>query len=338
MDLLTEPPQLGCKPVDLFVNGKSAGVRLDQYLVSTFPGHSRSSIQKVIEAPAVTVNGQPAKPSYRLRDGDHVRLWLPDPSAHAPIAEDIPLEVLYEDDCLVVINKPANMVVHPAKGNWSGTLVNALRFHFDHLSSLNGDYRPGIVHRLDRDTSGVILVAKDEMAHRELSMQFETRKIYKEYLAITQGVLDRDSDYIERAIGPHPRDREKKAAYAEADEERDIKAACTYYEVVERFQNHTLVRCLPKTGRTHQIRVHLAHVGCPVLADRAYSGRDCLRRSDLDRNVSAAEDAVLLDRQALHAHRLRFQHPRTLQWIEAKADLPADLQRTLDALRQQRHT
>lgn len=336
MDLLTDAPQLNSKPVDLYCNRKSEGTRLDQYLVGTFPGHSRSAMQKVIEAAAVVVNGQATKASYRLRDGDHIRLWLPDPAAHAPIAEDIPLDILHEDECLVVINKPPNMVVHPAKGNWSGTLVNALRFHFDHLSQLNGEYRPGIVHRLDRDTSGVILVAKDEFSHRELSMQFEYRKIFKEYLAITQGVLDRDSDYIERPIGPHPRDREKKAVYAEADEENDIKEACTYYEVIERFAGFTFVRCLPKTGRTHQIRVHLAHADCPVLADKAYSGRDCLRLSDLVRDLDASRDENVLPRQALHAHRLRFQHPKKGIWIEAEAKLPADMERALEALREYR--
>jgi 23S rRNA pseudouridine1911/1915/1917 synthase len=333
MDLLTDAPQLGSKPVDLYCNRKSEGTRIDQYLVSAFPGHSRSAMQKVIEAAAVTVNGQTVKASYRLRDGDHIRLWLPDPAAHAPIAEDIPLDIIYEDECLVVINKPPNMVVHPAKGNWSGTLVNALRFHFDHLSELNGDYRPGIVHRLDRDTSGVILVAKDEITHRELSMQFESRQIFKEYLAITQGVLDRDSDYIERAIGPHPRDREKMAAYAQPDEERDIKEACTFYEVIERFAGFTFCRCLPKTGRTHQIRVHLAYAACPVLADKAYSGRDCLRLSDLVRDLDAAKDEIILPRQALHAHRLRFQHPRKGTWIEAEAKLPGDMEGALEALR-----
>jgi 23S rRNA pseudouridine1911/1915/1917 synthase len=324
------------KPVDVVVTRKADGTRLDQYLVSAFPGHSRSSIQKVIEAGTVTVNGQPVKASYRVRDGDQIRFWLPDPSAHAPVAEDIPLDIIYEDEFLVVINKPTDMVVHPAKGNWSGTLVNALRFHFDHLSSLNGDYRPGIVHRLDRDTSGVILVAKDEATHRELGLQFEYRKIFKEYLAITQGVLDRDSDYIERAIGPHPRDREKMAAYSYVDEERDIKEACTYYEVIERFDGFSFCRCHPKTGRTHQIRVHLACIGCPVLADKAYSGRDCLRLSDLTRNVEPGSDEVLLPRQALHAHRLRFLHPRTQRWIEAEASLPADMTRTLEVLRERR--
>src|SRR5260370_14838746 len=183
-----------------------------------FSDHSRSVIQKVIEADGVQVNGKPGKASYRIRYGDQVRITLPPPMHDLPVPENIPLDVLYEDVYLALVNKPADMVVHPAKGHWSGTLVNALQFHFGQLSHLSGDYRPGIVHRLDRDTSGVILIAKDEMTHRDLSYQFEHRKIFKEYLAITAGVLDRDSDYIERRIGHHPLDRVKMAV---TDEEED---------------------------------------------------------------------------------------------------------------------
>ncbi len=322
------------KVIELTVRNKTEGCRLDQYLVSAFSGFSRSLIQKAIEAGAVTVNGVEAKASYRVRPGDQILMTLPDPSADVPAAEDIPLDILYEDECLALVNKPADMVVHPARGHWRGTLVNALQFHFDQLSQLQGDYRPGIVHRLDRDTSGVILVAKEEMAHRELSDQFEQRKVFKEYLAITQGVLDRDSDYIERPIGRHPHDRVKMAAYEEADEEEDIKDACTFYEVIERFDGFTFCRAQPRTGRTHQIRVHLAHVGCPVLADKAYSGRDCLKKSHLVRDLDPAEDEVLMPRQALHAHRLRFYHPRTRKLIEAQAPMPPEFQRTLAALRE----
>src|SRR5205085_3051339 len=190
-------------------------------------------------AAAVTVNGGAAKASYKVRHGDHVRVWMPGPTSEVPVAEDIPLEVLYEDEFLAVINKPADMVVHPAKGHWTGTLVNALQFHFGQLSHLTGEYRPGIVHRLDRDTSGVIMVAKDELTHRDLSYQFESRKIFKEYVAITAGVLDRDSDYIERRIGHHPRDRVKMAV---ADGEDDGKEACSFYEVIERFAGFSFCR------------------------------------------------------------------------------------------------
>ena len=180
------------RAIDLTVQIKTAGMRLDQYLVMQFPDFSRSVLQKAIESDTVTINDLPTKRSARIKQGDRVRVWLPVPDRPEPTPEDIPLDVLYEDDYLAVVNKPFNMVVHPARGNWGGTLVNALAFRFKHLSTLNGDYRPGIVHRLDRDTSGVILVAKEEKAHRDLGMQFETRKIFKEYVAITQGVLDRD--------------------------------------------------------------------------------------------------------------------------------------------------
>ncbi len=321
------------RAVELNVQFKTAGMRLDQYLVMQFPDFSRSIIQKAIEADSVTVNDLPIKRSTKVRQGDRVRIWLPEPQRTQPAPENIPLEILFEDDYLAVVNKPYNMVVHPARGNWGGTLVNALAFHFQHLSNLNGDYRPGIVHRLDRDTSGVILVAKEEKTHRDLGMQFETRKIFKEYVAITQGVLDRDSDYIEKRIGQHPHDRIKMIA---SDDEEIGKEACTYYEVQERFRGYTFVRCQPRTGRTHQIRVHLGSVGCPVLADKTYSGRDSFRLSDLVPHLEAGADEVLLQRQALHALRLRFIHPRLKETIAVEAPLPAEFVRTLEALRAHR--
>ena len=221
-------------------------VRLDQYLAGAFSDLSRSVVRRVIDAGGVLVNGKPAKASYRVRHGDQIRVTPPAPSHPTPIPEDIPLDILYEDEFLAVVNKPADMVVHPAKGHWSGTLVNALRFHFSQLSDVNGDYRPGIVHRLDRDTSGVILIAKEDTAHRDLSMQFETRKIFKEYIAMTAGVLDRDSDYIEGRIGHHPHDRIKMTVAD--DEDEDGKDACSYYEVIERFRGFTFCRIQPRTG------------------------------------------------------------------------------------------
>jgi 23S rRNA pseudouridine1911/1915/1917 synthase len=327
------PPAAG--PIDFTAKRKVEGTRLDQYLVSLFPDFSRSVIQKVIEAGGVHVNGNPAKASYKVRFGDRIRVWPPPPTHELPVPEDIPLDILYEDEFLAVINKPADMVVHPAKGHWSGTLVNALQFHFGQLSHLSGDYRPGIVHRLDRDTSGVILVAKEEQTHRELSAQFEQRRVFKEYLALTAGVLDRDSDYIEGRIGKHPLDRVKMAVFDEEEEEVG-KEACSYYETIERFRGYSYCRIQPRTGRTHQIRVHLASIGCPVLADKVYSGRDSVRLSDLVPDLPPEEDQMLLPRQALHAHRLRFQHPRLRQMIEAKAPLPPELEATLSALRRHR--
>jgi 23S rRNA pseudouridine1911/1915/1917 synthase len=327
-----DPPEplAAARTAELTVKRKTEGLRLDQFLVSLFPDFSRSAVQKVIEAGGVTVNDVPAKASYKVRMDDRVRVVLPEATRMEVAPEDIPLTVLYEDDFLALVNKPFDMVVHPARGHASGTLVNALQFRFGHLSEINGDYRPGIVHRLDRDTSGVILVAKEERTHRELSMQFEQRKIFKEYVAITAGVLDRDSDYIEARIGHHPHDRVKMTV---TDDEEEGKEASSFYEVIERFRGYTFCRISPRTGRTHQIRVHLASVGCPVLADKVYSGRDSLRLSELVPGLAAEADEVLMPRQALHAARLRFFHPRRREVIEVEAPLPDEFQKTLAALR-----
>ena len=308
--------------------------RLDQYLAAMFSDYSRSVVQRVIDAGGVQVNGKPSKASYRVRQGDRIRIEKPEPTHPTPVAEEIPLEILYEDEYLAAVNKPADMVVHPAKGHWSGTLVNALRFHFDQLSGVNGDYRAGIVHRLDRDTSGVILVAKEEQTHRDLSMLFERRQIFKEYAALTAGVLDRDSDYIEGRIAHHPHDRVKMMV--SDDEDDDGKDAVSYYEVIERFRGFSFCRIQPRTGRTHQIRVHLASIGCPVLADKVYGGRDRLHLSDLVHGLASEQDELLLSRQALHAYRLRLRHPRRGTILELEAPLPAEFQKTLTALRQYR--
>jgi 23S rRNA pseudouridine1911/1915/1917 synthase len=323
------------EPIEIIARVKGEPLRLDQFLTQQLSDVSRSLVRKAIDSDAVTVNGVPSKASYKIRSGDVIHVRLPHPTFSRPQPEDIPLEVLFEDEYLAIINKPANMVVHPAKGNWSGTLVNALQFHFSKLSSINGDYRPGIVHRLDRDTSGAILVAKEEQTHRQLALMFEERKMFKEYVAITAGVLDRDSDYIEAAIVRHPSVREKMAI-ADDNEDEDAKDACSFYEVIERFRGFTYCRVQPKTGRTHQIRVHLASVDCPVLADKAYSGRDKIRLSDIapPGTIDPANDDVLIERQALHAHRIRFRHPRRGDWIEIAAPLPPDFARTLAALRE----
>ncbi len=324
------------EPIHIDVKIRSEGMRLDRYLVQNFLDFSRSLFQGAINAGNVTVNGKPAKASYKVRHGDQLDIQLPAPTHDTPIPEDIPLDVLYEDEWLALVNKPSDMVVHPAKGNWSGTLVNALQFRFAALSNANGTYRAGIVHRLDRDTSGVILIAKEEHTHRDLAAAFAQRRVFKEYAAVTSGELDRDSDYIEARIKHHPHDRVKMLATTDADD-ADAKDACSFYEVVERFRGHTFVKVQPRTGRTHQIRIHLASVGCPVLADKVYGGRDRVMLSDLNGQFPGGEgDRAIISRQALHAFRLRFQHPRTGKWIESEAPMPADMMGLLTALRTHR--
>lgn len=323
-------------PVDMVVRIKlDGGMRLDHYLHMYFQDFSRSELQEAIKGGHITVNGKPSKASYKVRNDDRLRVELPEPINDVIVPEDIPLEVLYEDECLAVINKPADMVVHPARGNWSGTLANALAFRFgDQLSRSNGTFRPGIVHRLDRDTSGAILIAKDEVTHRDLGTQFETRKVFKEYIALTAGELERDSDYVEAPIKHHPRVREQMTVTTADDP--DGKHAFSYYEVAERFRGHTLVKVQPRTGRTHQIRVHLAYVKCPVLADKLYGGRDRFLLSDVVSGLSREGDEVLLGRQALHAYRIRVQHPKRGTWLEVEAPFPPDMRRTLEALRAHR--
>lgn len=326
------PPELSKEPQVFTIKGRVEGKRLDAYLTSRFQDYSRSVIQKVIDAEAALVNGRPGKASTKVREGDTLTVWLPELVESVPVAEDIPLPIIYEDEWLVVIDKPAGLVTHPAKGNWTGTVVNALQFHFDKLSNVGGPLRPGIVHRLDRETSGLLIVMKDDMAHSKVGQQFESRTIRKEYLAIVSGVPARDSDYIEKPIGPHPTHREKMAIRLIAD---GAKEAVTFYEVVERFPHHALVRCHPKTGRTHQIRVHLTHIGLPLLADKLYSGRGQVTRGDLLGAKAEGADEVVLDRQALHAHRLSFEHPVTHAPLDLTSPLPADMGRILETLRGQ---
>ncbi len=332
------PPPLSEIPLQFEVKARTEGKRLDVYLAGRFSDYSRQVIQKIIDADAVLVNGRIVKASYRVRPGDQVSIRLPDLPDTTPKPEDIPIEVVHEDEFLTVVNKPANMVTHPARGNWRGTLVNALQFHYDTLSTLAGEHRPGIVHRLDRDTTGLLVVVKNELAHRKLAVQFEQREVQKEYLALVYGVPDRHSDYIEQPIGFHPMSREKMAIRAVADGARE---AVTFYEVEEKFRGFALVRCKPQSGRTHQIRVHLTHIGNPILADKMYSGRDRVTLGELrghERLTPASEpaDITLIDRQALHAHRLRFRHPITERELDLTAPLHKDMVVTLEALRTHR--
>ena len=313
--------------VELIVGQEDVGIRLDVFLTRKCPAHSRVQLRRAISVGGVLVDDCRTKPAYRLNAGQRVVITVPDLPRTVPAPEPIALDILYEDDALVVINKPPRMVVHPSRGHGGGTLANALSHHFSRLSGVGGASRPGIVHRLDRDTSGVIVVAKTDASHMALAQQWAGRTIEKEYTAIVAGVPDRDRDRIEQPIGMHPSQREKMAIRAEHSTSRE---ANTFYEVVERFVGLALLRVFPKTGRTHQIRVHLAHIGCPVLCDRLYGGRAQITLGELEHSD---DPTVILDRQALHARRLRFAHPLTQQTLEIEAPLPADLQRTLDELR-----
>ena len=319
--------ELSVAPVELIVADTNAGDRLDAFLARNFPHFSRAHLCRVIQAGGVRVDGQRTKAAFRLRAGQHVTLTLPEIPCDVPQPENIPLEILFEDEALIAINKPANMVVHPSKGHWSGTLTAALAYHFSQLSTAAGPTRPGIVHRLDRETSGVLVVAKNDQVHLNLAAQFEARTTQKEYLALVVGSPDHDRDWIDQPIGVHPYQREKMAIRKDHPKSR---AANTFYEVVERFRGFAAVRVKPKTGRTHQIRVHLAHIGHPVLCDRLYGGRRRVTHREI---AGAGEDAVLLERQALHARRLRVTHPTTGKSVEFEAPLPDDIQNVLTLLR-----
>ena len=325
---------------EIMVPAAAIGKRLDIFLADELPQFSRAHLQRAIEAAGIYVNGEPSKPSYKLHEGDRIAVLRLEVPREGPHPQPIPLDILFEDDAIAVINKPAGMIVHPARGHWDGTMASALAHHFTQLSERGGSVRPGIVHRLDRDTSGAIVVAKNDQAHDALAEQFKQRSVNKQYLAIVVGVPDRDRDIINQPIGDHPTQREKKAIRADHPSSRE---ATTFYEVEERFPGFALVRAQPKSGRTHQIRLHLAHIQCPVLCDRLYGGRARITHdelaarvkqhaSDADAEQKADSDFVLA-RQALHSHRLSIAHPRTNQTMDFEAPLPDDMMAVLSILR-----
>ena len=313
------------EPTAIVVSVDEVGKRLDAFLVGHCPGVSRSQLRKQIDAGNVTVDAKRVKVAYRLVEGQTVEFCLANLPHDGPEPEDIPLDVLFEDEHFTAINKPAGMVVHPAKGHWAGTLTSALAFRFQSLSSVGGAHRPGIVHRLDRDTTGVIVVAKTDAAHVALAKQFELREVQKEYFAIVRGAPNRDRDLIDQPIGPHPYQREKMAIRRELASAREAQ---TFYEVQERYARISTIKLAPRTGRTHQVRLHLTHIGCPVLCDRLYGGHAQITRGELQQSD---DDTVLLDRQALHAWRLRLAHPISGEAMELEAPLPDDLRAVIDA-------
>lgn len=304
---------------EIVVTAEQAGRRVDQYVASLFSNISRGQIRKAIDAGQITVDGLPCKPAHKLSVGERLYVAPIAPRSDEQIGKQVDLDILYQDDRIAVINKPAGMITHPAKGHWKGTLTEALRGAFPQLSTLGGPTRPGIVHRLDRDTSGVIVIAKDDDAHMFLKSQFQDRSTEKEYFALVVGVPDRDRDMINEPIGPHPKIRERMAIRRHDDEGKEAQ---TFYEVIERYVGFAAIKALPKTGRTHQIRVHLAHSGHPVLCDPLYGSRRVLSLGELRHDD---DKTPVLQRTALHARRLAIAHPDDGQMHEFLAPLPADI-------------
>ncbi|VAX41249.1 Ribosomal large subunit pseudouridine synthase D [hydrothermal vent metagenome] len=328
------------KPGEQFqriVEARAHGWRIDHYLCRLFPNFSRAQFQRSIASEQIFINGLSTKPGRRVRVNDCVDITLPDEPTHSLPPEDIPLDIIFEDEHLVVVNKPAGMVVHPGKGNYGGTLAGALQHHFDELSNLAGAFRPGIVHRLDRDTTGLMIVAKNNQVHHRLSRQFELREVNKTYRALVWKEVNFDSDWIETYVKVHPKVREKMTVCSQGGAARE---ATTFYEVLERFDGFTYVQLKPKTGRTHQLRIHMQHLGHPMLADKMYGGHSLVRLSQLQNmmdpqaNATPQEGDVLINRQALHAYQLEFTHPESNEKLSFQAELPKDFKRTLTALQE----
>lgn len=293
---------------------EKSGMRLDAWLAEEQPEHSRARWQSLIDNGDVTINGESAKRNRKLQAGDRVEWTIPEPVSTDTLPEDIPLNILYEDSYMIVINKPAGLVVHPAAGNEDGTLVNALLYHCKDLAGIGGEKRPGIVHRLDKDTSGVMVIAKTETALNELARQFKSRETEKEYQAIVRGVPAPPHGRIETTIGRHPIHRKKMAVNV-----RSGRHAVSNYDVIEAFEQAALLRVRIETGRTHQIRVHMAHLKHPIVGDKLY-GR-------------SQPGPVQADRQMLHAAKLSLGHPDTGERLTFQAPLPPDMDALLTQLR-----
>lgn len=289
---------------------KVAGARLDKALAD-LTELSRAQANESIKAGEVLVNGKAVKAKYAVKEGDVISYQVPEEEALEYVAEDIPLDIVYEDEDVAVVNKPQGMVVHPSAGHSTGTLVNALMYHIKDLSSINGVVRPGIVHRIDKDTSGLLMIAKNDKAHNALASELKDQKSLRKYLAIVHGNLPNDRGIIEAPIGRSDKDRKKQAVTAKG------KPALTRFHVLERFGDYTLVELTLETGRTHQIRVHMAYIGHPVAGDPAYGPRKTLKGNG----------------QFLHAQTLGFTHPRTGELVQFTAEAPAIFQETLEQLR-----
>lgn len=286
--------------------------RIDKCMSMLIDSLSRSYIQKLIKEDAVTVNGRTVKGSYRVQTDDEVVFCLPEAVEPDIKPENIPLDILYEDSDVIVVNKPKNMVVHPAAGHYSGTLVNALMYHCgSELSGINGVMRPGIIHRIDKDTTGSLIICKNDKAHNCIAGQLKEHSINRHYFAICHGVLKEDEGTIDKPLGRHPSERKKMAVVPNG------KKAITHYKVLKRFDKFTLIECVLETGRTHQIRVHMASIGHPILGDEVYSNQ---------------KSPFKLEGQTLHAKILGFKHPTTGEYVEVDAPLPAYFSHLLEIL------
>lgn len=303
----------GLQEYNFIIAEDMEGERIDKCASLLADSLSRSYIQKLLDSGNLTVNGRVVKANYRLKAEDRVCLLIPEASAPSVIPEDIPLSVLYEDDQVIVVDKPKGMVVHPAAGHTSGTLVNALLYHCaGNLSGINGVLRPGIVHRIDKDTTGSVIACKNDLAHASIAAQLKEHTIVRKYHAIVTGVLKEDEGDIRTNIGRHPTDRLRMAVVAKGG-----KGAVTHYRVLKRFQKYTYVECILETGRTHQIRVHMSHMGHPLLGDEVYGN---------------SKSPFHLQGQTLHAKILGFHHPVTGEYIETDAPLPEYFERLLKIL------
>jgi 23S rRNA pseudouridine1911/1915/1917 synthase len=310
-------------PLSFSITDTDAGERLDAFLAKHVEGWSRARLQRLIDDQSVLVNGVASKPSHKLRANDQIEVELTPAPTTEFVPEDLPIEIVFEDDDLVVVNKPGGMVVHPAAGNPSGTLANALAFHFQQLSKRGGEARPGIVHRLDKGTSGLLVVAKNEATHEHLSDQFRAREVFKSYVALVHGQLEKRKGQIDQPIARDPRNRTRMAIV------RAGREALSLFRIHEAFDRFTLLDVELKTGRTHQIRVHLASLKHPVVGDEVYGGgRDKTVTDAKIRGVIAK-----LHRQFLHSEQLGFRHPRTREQLKFTAPLPAELQNLLDMIR-----
>lgn len=318
--------------VRLRIRRRLPGRRLDKYLQGRFAHLSRAAIQRLIKEGSIRVNGANTKPSYEMAGGDIVDLSLPVQRPIEVVPENIPIDILYEDEHIIAINKEAGIICHPARGDQTGTIVNALAYYSTHLSSGSDPFRPGIVHRLDKNTTGVMLVAKTDEAHWRLALQFEKRTTQKTYLAVVEGEIALDGDTINAPIGVHPVVREKFAVFIEQNKIDVGKEAITHYQVAERFRGYTLVQLSPKTGRTHQLRVHMSHLGHPVAGDTMYGGRAVSER--LIAGEGASEP--FLKYQALHAWKIRFKHPIAENMMEVEAPFRSELRHLVLLLRKHR--